>query len=136
MLYYLFNKKNNEEIYQNVFLVSYNTYSGYQICIYRNEEIYLKMEGIEIKKEESLKNNMALIAKKIKEINNDEKIEILIGENINENDTEMNAEKIGDELIKKMGMNLEEEGNLKVVYLNKDFNNEVNLNSHIFYLNE
>ena len=94
------------------------------------------MEGIEIKKEESLKNNMALIAKKIKEINNDEKIEILIGENINENDTEMNAEKIGDELIKKMGMNLEEEGNLKVVYLNKDFNNEVNLNSHIFYLNE
>ena len=136
MLYYLFNKKNNEEIYQNVFLISYNTYSGYQICIYRNEEIYLKMEGIEIKKEESLKNNMALIAKKIKEINNDEKIEILIGENINENDTEMNAEKIGDELIKKMGMNLEEEGNLKVVYLNKDFNNEVNLNSHIFYLNE
>ena len=136
MLYYLFNKKNNEEIYQNVFLVSYNTYSGYQICIYRNEEIYLKMEGIEIKKKESLKNNMALIAKKIKEINNDEKIEILIGENINENDTEMNAEKIGDELIKKMGMNLEEEGNLKVVYLNKDFNNEVNLNSHIFYLNE
>ena len=136
MLYYLFNKKNNEEIYQNVFLISYNTYSGYQICIYRNEEIYLKMEGIEIKKEESLKNNMALIAKKIKEINNDEKIEILIGENINENDKEMNAEKIGDELIKKMGMNLEEEGNLKVVYLNKDFNNEVNLNSHIFYLNE
>ena len=48
----------------------------------------------------------------------------------------MNAEKIGDELIKKLGMSLEEEGNLKVVYLNKEFNNEVNLNSHIFYLNE
>ena len=35
-----------------------------------------------------------------------------------------------------MGMNLEEEGNFKVIYLNKDFNKEVNLNSHIFYLDE
>ena len=136
MLYYLFSKINNEEKFQNVILVSYNTYSGYQICIYKNGEIFLKMDDIELKKKETLKTNIALIAKKIKEINPEEKIEILIGENINENDKEMNAEKIGDELIKKLGMSLEEEGNIKVVYLNKEFNNEVNLNSHIFYLNE
>ena len=136
MLYYLFSKINNEEKFQNVILVNYNSFSGYQICIYKNGEIFLKMNDIELKKEETLKSNMALIAKKIKEINTEEKIEILIGENIDENDKEMNAEKVGDELIKKLGMSLEEEGNLKVVYLNKDFNNEVNLNSHIFYLNE
>ena len=136
MLYYLFSKINNEEKFQNVILVNYNSFSGYQICVYKNGEIFLKMNDIELNKEETLKSNMALIAKKIKEINNEEKIEILIGENIDENDKEMNAEKVGDELIKKLGMSLEEEGNLKVVYLNKDFNNEVNLNSHIFYLNE
>ena len=136
MLYYLFSKINNEEKFQNVILVNYNSLSGYQICIYKNGEIFLKMNDIELNKEETLKSNMALIAKKIKEINTEEKIEILIGENIDENDKEMNAEKVGDELIKKLGMSLEEEGNLKVVYLNKDFNNEVNLNSHIFYLNE
>ena len=136
MLYYLFSKINNEEKFQNVILVNYNSFSGYQICIYKNGEIFLKMNDIELNKEETLKSNMALIAKKIKEINTEEKIEILIGENIDENDKEMNAEKVGDELIKKLGMSLEEEGNLKVVYLNKDFNNEVNLNSHIFYLNE
>ena len=136
MLYYLFTKINNEEKFQNVILVNYNSFSGYQICVYKNGEIFLKMNDIELNKEETLKSNMALIAKKIKEINTEEKIEILIGENIDENDKEMNAEKVGDELIKKLGMSLEEEGNLKVVYLNKDFNNEVNLNSHIFYLNE
>ena len=136
MLYYLFSKINNEEKFQNVILVNYNSFSGYQICVYKNGEIFLKMNDIELNKEETLKSNMALIAKKIKEINTEEKIEILIGENIDENDKEMNAEKVGDELIKKLGMSLEEEGNLKVVYLNKDFNNEVNLNSHIFYLNE
>ena len=38
--------------------------------------------------------------------------------------------------MKKLGMNMEEEGNLKVIYLNKDFNKEVGLNSHIFYLDE
>ena len=136
MLYYLFSKINNEEKFQNVILVNYNSFSGYQICVYKNGEIFLKMNDIELNKEETLKSNMALIAKKIKGINTEEKIEILIGENIDENDKEMNAEKVGDELIKKLGMSLEEEGNLKVVYLNKDFNNEVNLNSHIFYLNE
>ena len=136
MLYYLFNKINNEEKIQTVILISYNTYSGYQICLYKNGEIFLKMKSLELNKKEPLENNMALIAGKIKEFEQEEKIEILIGENINEEDKEINAEKIGDEIIKKLGMNLEEEGNLKVVYLNKDFNKQVKLNSHIFYLDE
>ena len=136
MLYYLFNKINNEEKIQTVILISYNTYSGYQICLYKNGEIFLKMKSLELNKKEPLENNMALIAGKIKEFEQEEKIEISIGENINEEDKEINAEKIGDEIIKKLGMNLEEEGNLKVVYLNKDFNKQVKLNSHIFYLGE
>jgi hypothetical protein len=136
MLYYLFNKISNNEKIETVILISYNTFSGYQICLYKNCEIFLKIKNWEIKKEESLKENMSLIAEKIKEFGKEEKIEILIGENINSEDKEINAEKIGDELIKKLGMNLEEEGNLKVIYLNKDFNKEVNLNSHIFYLDE
>ena len=136
MLYYLFNKINNDEHIQTVILINYNSYSGYQICLYKNGEIFLKMKNLEIKENESLDKNICLIADKIKEFPKEEKIEILIGENINGEDKEINAEKIGDELIKKLGMNLEEEGNLKVIYLNKDFNKEVNLNSHIFYLDE
>ena len=136
MIYYLFSKINNDEKIQNVILINYTTYSGYQICMYKNGEIFLKFENLGIKKDENLEKNMEIIAKKIKEMETDEKIEILVAENINENDKDINAEKIGDELIKKMGMNLEEEGNFKVIYLNKDFNKEVNLNSHIFYLDE
>ena len=136
ILYYLFTKINNNEKVYTTFLINYNTYSGCQICLYRNGEICLKIENDEIKKEESLEQNLILIANEIKKFNKDEKIEILIGENINEEDKEINAEKVGDKLIKKLGMNLEEEGNLKVIYLNRDFNRQVNLNSHIFYLNE
>ena len=102
MLYYLFNKINNEEKIQTVILISYNTYSGYQICLYKNGEIFLKMKSLELNKKEPLENNMALIAGKIKEFEQEEKIEILIGENINEEDKEINAEKIGDEIIKKL----------------------------------
>ena len=136
ILYYLFTKINNNEKVYTTFLINYNTYSGCQICLYRNGEICLKIENDEIKKEESLEQNLILIANEIKKFNKDEKIEILIGENINGEDKEINAEKVGDKLIKKLGMNLEEEGNLKVIYLNRDFNRQVNLNSHIFYLNE
>ena len=136
MLYYLYNKISNNEKIETVILISYNSYSGYQICLYKNCEIFLKIKNWDIKQTGSLKENMSLIAEKIKEFDKEEKIEILIGENINREDKEINAEKIGDELIKKLGMNLEEEGNLKVIYLNKDFNKEVSLNSHIFYLDE
>jgi len=79
---------------------------------------------------------MGIIFDKIKEFRKDNKIEILIAENIDENGENINAVKIGDELMKKVGMNMEEEGNFKVIYLNKDFNKEVSLKSHIFYLDE
>jgi len=79
---------------------------------------------------------MGIISDKIKEFGKDNKIEILIAENIDENGQNINAVKNGDELMKKFGMNMEEEGNLKVIYLNKDFNKEVSLNNYIFCLDE
>ena len=137
LIYYLFNKINNNETIDIVLLVNYTTISGYQICLYKDGEIFLKVDNlIGINKNESLEVNMGIISDKIKEFGKDNKIEILIAENIEENDETINAVKIGDELMKKLGMNMEEEGNLKVIYLNKDFNKEVSLNSHIFYLDE
>jgi hypothetical protein len=137
LIYYLFNKINNNETIDIVLLVNYTTISGYQICLYKDGEIFLKVDNlIGIDKNESLEVNMGIISDKIKEFGKDNKIEILIAENIEENDETINAVKIGDELMKKLGMNMEEEGNLKVIYLNKDFNKEVSLNSHIFYLDE
>jgi hypothetical protein len=137
LIYYLFNKINNSETIDIVLLINYINISGYQICLYKDGEIFLKVDNlIGINKNESLEVNMGIISEKIKEFGKDNKIEILIAENIDENDDTINAVKIGDELMKKLGMNMEEEGNLKVIYLNKDFNKEVGLNSHIFYLDE
>lgn len=137
LLYSLFNRINNDEKIDIVLLINYMKYSGYQVCLYKDGEIFLKMENLtDINKNESLEKNMEIIAGKIKEFGNENKIEILIAENIDEEDKEINAEKIGDEIMKKLGMNMEEKGNLIVSYLNKDFNKQVSLNSHIFYLDE
>ena len=137
LLYSLFNRINNDEKIDIVLLINYMKFSGYQVCLYKDGEIFLKMENLtDINKNESLEKNMEIIAGKIKEFGNESKIEILIAENIDEEDKEINAEKIGDEIMKKLGMNMEEKGNLKVTYLNKEFNKQVSLNSHIFYLDE
>ena len=137
LIYSLFNKINNDEKFDIVILINYTSFSGYQICLYKEGEIFLKMENLsEINKNESLDKNMSVMADKIKELGKEKKIEILIAENIDDEDKDINAVKIGDELMKKLGMNMEEEGNMKVIYLNKDFNKKVALNSHIFYLDE
>ena len=136
LIYSLFNSINNDEKIDVVLLVNYMKFSGYQIGLYKEGEIFLKMENLDINKNESLEKNMELLAEKIKEFGEEKKIEILIAENIDEEDKEINSVKIGDEIMKKLGMNMEEKGNLKVTYLNKNFNKEVSLNSHIFYLDE
>jgi hypothetical protein len=136
LIYSLFNRINNEEKIDIVLLINYTSMSGYQICLYKNGEIFIKMDNLQINKNESLDKNMEIIASKINDLGKENKIEILISENIDEEDKEMNSEKIGDSLMKKLGINMEEEGNLKVTYLNKEFNKEVTLNSHIFYLDE
>ena len=137
LIYYLFNKIDNDEKIDIVFLINYTNISGYQLCLYKDGEIFIKMENLsELSKDESLEKNIEIISDKINEFGKENKIEILIAENIDDEDKEMTAEKIGDKLMKKLGMNMEEEGNLKVTYLNKDFNKKVTLNSHIFYLDE
>ena len=137
LIYYLFNKIDNDEKIDIVFLINYTSISGYQLCLYKDGEIFIKMENLsELSKDESLEKNIEIISDKINEFGKENKIEILIAENIDDEDKEMTAEKIGDKLMKKLGMNMEEEGNLKVTYLNKDFNKKVTLNSHIFYLDE
>ena len=135
LIYSLFNSINNDEKIDIALLVNYNKFSGYQIGLYKEGEIFLKIENLDINKNESLEKNMETLAGKIKEFGNEKKIEILIAENIDEED-EINSVKIGDELMKKLGMNTEEKDNLNVQYLNKNFNKEVSLNSHIFYLDE
>ena len=137
LIYYLFSRINNDEKIDIVFLINYTSVSGYQMCLYKDGEIFIKMDNLsELNKDESLEKNMEIISGKINEYGKEKKIEILISENIDDEDKEMSSEKIGDKLMKKLGMNMEEEGNLKVTYLNKDFNKKVTLNSHIFYLDE
>ena len=137
LIYSLFNKINNNEKFDIVLLVNYTSFSGYQICLYNDGEIFLKMDNLsKINKNESLDKNMDILADKIKELGSERKIEILIAENIDEEDKDINAINIGDELMKKLGMSMEEKGNIKVTYLNKEYNKKVALNSHIFYLDE
>ena len=137
LIYYLYNKINDEESIGVTLLINYTKFSGYQICFFKDGEIFLKLESLSgLNKNKSLEDNIEIISNEIKELGKDNKIEILIADNIDEEDKEINSIKIGDELMKKLGMNMEEEKNFKVIYLNKDFNKKICLNSHIFYLDE
>ena len=135
LIYFLFKKINNDEKICITLLINYTSISGFQICFYKDGEIFIKMENLYgLSKNESLEKNMEIIADKIKEFGKENNIEILITENIDVEDKEMTAQKIGEQLIKNLDINKEDEGNMKVIYLNQDFNKEVSLNSHIFYI--
>ena len=82
LIYYLFNKINNNETINIALLINYTNISGYQICLYKDGEIFLRVDNLMgINKNESLEVNMGIISDKIKELGKDNKIEILIAEN-------------------------------------------------------
>ena len=140
LLYSLFKKINNKEEFDIVLLINYTKFSGYQIAVYNNGEIFLKIDE-NLEKNEDLNESIGIISKKVKEFGKEKKIDILIAENIDKEDEKNTAEKIANELSKKLGLDLSEEEepedtNIKLSNLSKEFNEEVSLNSHIFYLNE
>ena len=140
LLYSLFKKINNKEEFDIVLLINYTKFSGYQIAVYNNGEIFLKIDE-NLEKNEDLNESIGIISKKVKEFRKEKKIDILIAENIDKEDEKNTAEKIANELSKKLGLDLSEEEepedtNIKLSNLSKEFNEEVSLNSHIFYLNE
>ena len=132
MLYHLYKKIQNSENVNVIFLINY-TVAGYQICLYKNGEIFIKQENI-LDLTEDVVKNVGKIAEEIRKIES-ENVEILVGEGIEDNDV-IECNKIYDELINIFGMNIDDEDKYIVNKINKEVNKEIELNSHLFYLDE
>ncbi len=134
LLYYLINKAEDQ---QNALLINYTKYGGYQIAIYVNGEIISQIEELtKINKSEFLENNIELICGAIKKLGQEHLIKILVTDSVDIEEKNITAEKMSETLQKSLGINSEQEGNYKIIKLNKDFNKEVKTITHLLNLIE
>ena len=134
LLYYLCNKAEDQ---QNSILINYTKFGGYQICLYVNGEIICEIEDLKkINKNELSGQNIECICNVIKKLAQEKKIKILVTDSIDAEEKELTSEKMAEAFQKSLGINEEEEGNYKIIKLNKEFNKEVERNSHLLNLIE
>ena len=135
LIYALFKNICNKKSYDIVFLINYTKFGGYQICLYRNGEIFINPNNFkDINKNETIENNIKLIVKEIKTYGNKRRINILITESIDDEEKEFNCEKVCELFKKELNIENEDDSDYKIIKMDKQFNNEVSCNSHIFYL--
>ena len=134
LLYYICNKAEDQ---QNTLLINYTKFGGYQICIYNNGELITEVEELkQINKNEFLENNIQVISGCIKKLGQEKQIKILVTDSIDTDEKNITAEKMADTIQKSLGINSKEEGNYKIIVLNKDYNREVERNTHLLNLIE
>ena len=132
LLYYLCNRTEDQ---QNTLLLNYTKFGGYQVCTYVNGEIITEVEELkQLKKSETLENNIQLISGYVKKLGQEHTIKILVTDSIDSEENEITAEKMSETMQKSLGINSEVEGNYKIIKLNKDFNKEVERFTHLLNL--
>ncbi len=134
LLYYLCNKTEDR---QNTLLINYTKFGGYQVCIYNNGEIISEVEELKkLKKNEFLENNIELISGYVKQLAQEHKIRILVTDSIDTKEENITADKMSESMQKCLGIRAEEEGNYKIIRLNKNYNKEVERTNHLLNLIE
>ena len=89
-----------------------------------------------INKNELPDKNIELISGYIKKLAQEHKIKILVTDSIDTEEKEITADKMSENMQKNLGINAEEEGNYKIIKLNKDYNKEVSFFNHLLNLIE
>ena len=136
LIYSLFKNVCNKESYDIVLSINYTKYGGYQICLYKDGEIFINPKNFKnINKEKEIEKNIKLISKEIKAYGDKRRIDILLIESIDGEEKEFNIENISQSIKKYLNIDDEEDSNIRIKKMNKEFNNEISCNSHIFYLN-
>jgi len=132
ILYYLYKqiKGYSTEI---LLLINYTKYAGYQTALFKNEEIILDSKDFKgLNKNKSLDENIKIISKGINQIyENDKNLSIVLAHPVDNNEKDITPDKIEEKLKKKINKN---SNNIKIVKLDEQFNKELTINSHVFYL--
>ena len=133
ILYYLYKQvMKKEELNDIIILLNYTKDCGYQKVLFKNGDITLiPNELIEINKNKSIEENIDILINVIKSINKQEKnINLLLIKSIDQKEevfTPENIEKIMNEKLNNKNL-------IKIHKLDSDFNDEIEINSHVFYL--
>jgi hypothetical protein len=132
LLYYLYKQNIQNEPFDKVILLNYTKDCGYQTALFNNGETILNpVEFNGINKNKNLEENIDIILKGINTINEEEKkINILLTKSFDEKEENINPENIEEILSKK----LENKNNIMINKLDMVFNKELEMNSHVFYL--
>ena len=132
LLYFLYKQNIQNEPFEKVILLNYTKDCGYQTALFNNGETILNpIEFCGINKNKNLEENIDIILKGINTINEEEKkINILLTKSFDEKEENINPENIEEILNKK----LENKNNIEINKLDMDFNKELEMNSHVFYL--
>ena len=137
LLYCLYKQINNNESVDEILLLNYSKYSGYQIGIFDTEEILDSNECFNgLNKKANLEEDVNLIVEGIKkfDLSEERKVLVVICPSIDEKEEEIVPEKLEEKLKEILGK--EENGmkNVCVIKADNDFINEMKNYSHIFYL--
>ena len=134
LLYYLCNKAEDQ---QNTLLINYTKFGGYQVCMYVNGEVLSEIEELKnLNKSEFLEKNIEIISGCVKKLGQENKIKILVTDSIDPEEKNITAEKMSETMQNSLGIKAEEEGNYKIIKLNKDYNKEVERFNHLLNLIE
>ena len=144
MLYYLYKKISNHQKYDIILLINYTKYCGYQFALYYDEEIFVDLNEFKgLSKDKSLEENIEIITKGINKLNEgdnnddneEEKLfEIVLPKAVDDNENDITPIKIEEKLKEKLQINENKKIKFKIVKPLLNFNKELQINSHVFYL--
>jgi hypothetical protein len=123
LLYCLYNQINNNELVDMILLLNYNKNTGYQIYLFDTDEILENNENFKgMKKEVNLDADVNVITEGIKKFELGEERKLLVVVN--------KVENLGERLKES----LKEMKNVSVIVTEDEFDKQVEMYSHIFYL--
>ena len=135
LLYYLYKQIFNDESIDIILLINYSKYGGYQIALYNNEEISSNLKELftGLNKNSSIDENIKIISKGIEKlIENENNIDVILTTPFDDKENEITPDKLEEKLIQnEINKN---RNNIRIIKTNVEFNKEMEIYSHIFYL--
>ena len=137
LYYYLYQQVNCQQQIDIILLVNYTKYGGYQIILLYNDEIISYLDDFKgLNKNESIDKNVKIICDGIEKlIKDDRKIDIVLTVSMDDKENVITSEKLEGEINKYLE-NYENKKNIRIIKTDLEFNIDLQINSHIFYLND
>ena len=137
ILYHLYKEVYNQESLNTILLINYTKYGGYQIILFQNDEIINNLKEFKLlNKNNSNDKNMKIISNGIKKLKEDKEeiIDIILTVSIDDKESEITPGKMEEKIMENIGENENDKNNIRIIKTDKEFNIHLQLNSHIFYL--